>query len=267
MPFHLQSHIRAFFSPLFRAIGMSSAPSSAYFEFRSGSNSDVNTYSELLALNYGQEGAARMNAMRITELRLVKQMDKISRHEYVVACVTTPHGTTQYLSLERLRGDTVTRASQSDSMLTRTSSKQRSFPSRSPSTSSSSESSMDYLSKRSDALDAVRTLDKPLHAPGDCVLGSLRFAGTRPFYLYELVVLAVTMHESQACYRLFSTNCYWFAGLLMNILEKDYGLKLAVEKRRGVKPGTWIAIPVYEQAPDKDLLAVIGDFQEHVGSF
>jgi hypothetical protein len=126
---------------------------------------------------------------------------------------------------------------------------------------------MDYLSKRSDALDTVRTLDKPLHVPGDRVLGRLRFTGTRPFYLYELVMLAVTMHESQTCYRLFSTNCYWFAGLLMNILEKDHGQKLEVEKRQGVKPGTWIAIPFYEQAPEQDLLAVIVDFQEHVRSF
>jgi hypothetical protein len=38
-----------------------------------------------------------MNAMRVTELRLMKPMDKISQHEYVVACVTT-----KYLSLERI---------------------------------------------------------------------------------------------------------------------------------------------------------------------
>ena len=126
---------------------------------------------------------------------------------------------------------------------------------------------MDYLSKRSDALDTVRTLDKPLHATGDEVLGTLRFTGTRPFYLYELAVLAVTMHESQTCYRLFSTNCYWFTGLLMNILEKDYGLKLEVENRRGVKPGTWIVIPLYEQAPPADLLAITNDFREHVENF
>jgi hypothetical protein len=116
-------------------------------------------------------------------------------------------------------------------------------------------------------MDAVRTLDKPLHTPGDRVLGRLRFTGTRPLYLYELVVLAVTMHESETCYRLFSTNCYWFAGLLMNILEKDYGLELEVEKRRGVKPGTWIVIPFCKQAPEEDLLAVIGDFREHVKNF
>jgi hypothetical protein len=126
---------------------------------------------------------------------------------------------------------------------------------------------MDYISKQSDAIDTVRTLDRHLHAPGDRMLGRLRFTGTRPFYLYELVVLAVTMHESQTCYRLFSTNCYWFAGLLMNILEKDHGLKLEVEKQRGVKPGSWIVVPFYEQAPEEDLLAVIADFQEHIRKF
>jgi hypothetical protein len=102
MPFHLKSHIHTFFSPLLHSLGMSLDSPPAYFEFRSVSNSDVNTYSELLVLNYGQEGAVHMNAMCITELRLVKQMDKISQHEYIVVCVTTPHGTTQYLSLERL---------------------------------------------------------------------------------------------------------------------------------------------------------------------
>lgn len=72
--------------------------------------------------------------------------------------------------------------------------------------------------------------------PGDRVLGRLRFTGTtRPLYLYELVVLAVTMHESEACYRLCSTNCYWFSGLLMNILERDYGLELEVEKQRVIR--------------------------------
>ena len=86
-------------------------------------------------------------------------------------------------------------------------------------------------------------------------------------YLYELVVLAVTMHESKACYRLYSTNCYWFAGLLMNILERDYGLEFEVEKQRVVKPGRWTIIPLFKQAQVEDILAVIVDFRERVRTY
>jgi hypothetical protein len=109
-------------------------------------------------------------------------------------------------------------------------------------------------------------MDEPLHKPGDRVLGKLKFTDTRPFYLYELAVLSVTIHESQTCYKLLSKNCYWFAGLLINILEEDYGLKLEVEKR-GVKPGTWAGIQIYKPAPPDDLSTIAKDFRERVGIF
>jgi hypothetical protein len=155
--------------------------------------------------------------------------------------------------------------------------KQRSSASTSSWSSSQSSStgvaSLDSLSPPHDAVDMVRGLAKPKHAAKDVVIGTIHLDST-PVYLYELVILASTIHNSNRCYLLFSMNCYWFAGMLMNVLEERINLKMDTlpEKRLlGIKKkgknGKWTFVRVYKPAPLETVEAVLAEFEKNLFKF
>jgi hypothetical protein len=115
----------------------------------------------------------------------------------------------------------------------------------------------------------VQVLDNPYHDPKDKILGKLKFETDRPLYLYQLAILAVTLHESDTCYRLFSKNCYWFAGLLVDVLKVDYKLQFIGngERRGGPQSGTWNHIPVFKEAPETAVNEIICECIKRVGVF
>ena len=121
MPSHFRSKLNAFLAPLLRTLGMSSNSPHLYFEFQELSNSrEVTFYRFHLLLRYEEEeldGLGRMKDLRITELRMMKQMYTFPQHEYLLAAIMTPDGIMQWISLERHPGDFGKRASQSDSGL------------------------------------------------------------------------------------------------------------------------------------------------------
>jgi hypothetical protein len=283
MIFHLKSCIRTFFAAIARAFGMSSnSLNPQYFEFRS--RIDITNYLDILELAYGQEDLERMNAMHVTKVVLRKQLDKKSEHEYLVAYIQTPAGTTKYLAIERLRGaenlsshGEVVPTSQSDTALACVGCPDDILPT--PSTpsrkkhhasgsSSSSISSLDSLSKKSPrhANDVVQVLDNPYHKEADKEFTQLEFTTNRPLYLYQLAILAETLHKSEICYKLFSKNCYWFAGLLLDVLETDYDLGKC--KKSGCQQsGTCNYIPVFTEVPKTFVNDIIRERNERVGAF
>jgi hypothetical protein len=42
-------------------------------------------------------------------------------------------------------------------------------------------------------------------------------------YLYELVVLACRLHKCKSLYRIFTRNCYWFAGMIFHVIRNFTG--------------------------------------------
>jgi len=278
-----KSHIHTLFS---RILGMMSSESPCiYFEFEElqVSSSPVSMYCDHLLTHYQEEndGLARMKELRITEIRLVKEMDTVAQHEYLVAYITPPHGITQYLSLERHPGDIAKDASQSDSALMSTSGGQRSISSSSPLPRSSlaSQSSLDSSLKHCDANDIIGVLNNPIRKPTDKFVLQLTFSSDNPLYVYQLVVLAVTVHNSEMCYRLLSNNCYWFSRLMVNILEKKFTLKsividnpktkfgFAKPSLRKSESGTLAGIALYTPAPEEDVAAIVAASDVCTGSF
>ena len=263
---------------------MSSTPQTAYDELQSGATFEVNPYREHLRLAYSAEDSGHMSAMRVTELHLVKQMTKLSKHEYLVAHISAQDGTKRYLAVERLRGELLVGHAGSSSSLTSRSDTalaqstdasavdhlQNNSPKPSRETSIAS---LDSLSKKPlNANDVVRAMDGPLHHEKDRTLGRLVFKEDNPLYLYRLAILAVTLHEDAKLYKLFSTNCFWFSGLLVSMLETisdvtfeagdGKGKGKGKEKGKG-KPegegiqGQWNGLQVYRDpaTPRTDVIA------------
>jgi hypothetical protein len=232
MTSRLKSRIHTLFTTVIRSLRMSFSLQTAYKELRSGATSDVATYLGSLKLGFLEDSSRRLDDTLVTELYLVKQRSS-AQHEYLVARIRAPDGTERYLAVERLRGpqrvdpDLASRSDSSVALARSANTSAVDLQNNEPSHPSRTTSlaSLDSLKKQHNADDVVRVLDKPLHDTSDITLGKLVFKD-RPLYLYQLVILAVVLHESDKGYKVITRNCYWFAGLLIAILEANYGLKM-----------------------------------------
>jgi hypothetical protein len=196
---------------------------------------NVRAYCNFLKFVLG-ESPRHLKDTLVTELHLVKQKSS-AQHEYIVAHIRAPDGTERYLAVERLCGpqriDPVL-ASRSDSSLALARSantsvidlqtNEPSHPSR-----TTSLASLDSFKKQYNADDVVRVLDRSLHDANDITLGKLVYKD-RPLYLYQLVVLAVMLHDNEEGYKLITRNCYWFVDSLITVLEAHY---LKMKRLRG----------------------------------
>jgi hypothetical protein len=250
---------------------MSSQAPRQYFEFEERSNISVGLYYNHLMTHYRvlHDGLGRMKQMCITEICLVKEMDTIAEHEYLVVCIQPPCGPAQYLSFERHPGNITKRASESDSRLASTT-----FPS--PRSSLSSQSSLNTSSKRCDAHDDIGVLDSNIRGPRDRQLEQITFTSSDPLYLYQLVVLAVTVHNSKTCYQILSNNCYWFSRLMLNILERKFrrnSTKIVnpLEKKRPTlrksDSGQLIGMSLYKPASEEEVENILADLTKGIQDF
>jgi hypothetical protein len=301
MFFYLKPHhIRTFFTAIFRTFGMSN-----YFEFEKGRQMDVEAYRQLLLLQYRDDNDdGRMKSTKVTELHHYKQMSKSSQHEYVVARIMAPNGSTAYISFERLSGErgdpqsakahnphsqqpSPSPSPSSDKVQAHTyENSHGQQPTPSPSSSSdkapvgtatnsrqplslippsSSSTSLDSLKSHS-AQDIVRALGKPKQEHDDVFVGKLRFKDDCPLYLYNLATLAVTLHKSELSYELLSNNCYWFAGVLIKVLESCFQIKFEHAKPPQPKPGGWKTITICKPSKE-EVEKVIDEFNKSVKSF
>jgi hypothetical protein len=164
-----------------------------------------------------------MKAMRVTDIHLIKQMHKAFKHEYTIAHVEMPESHRKYLGFEQLVNpgvcvDTLP-TSQSDMALAGASRPndasnipQHQMPS-TPSHEdrallSSSTASLYSLCMQCphNANNVIRALENPKVEQTDKILGRLKFRTDHPLYLYQLAILAVTLHESETGYKLFSKD-------------------------------------------------------------
>ncbi|KIM46875.1 hypothetical protein M413DRAFT_23206 [Hebeloma cylindrosporum] len=171
------------------------------------------------------------------------------------------------------------RASASVSSALSVSSSSLSSPSASLSNSNSRNSSgvasLDSCFRAGEALDIVRVHPQLAQHPKDQIMGtlSLESPGLRPVYLHELAVLAQTIHNSNSCYRLFSSNCYWYAGMMMDVLGRRVNSKMVLAPKSWIlvlenSHGDWKGlITVYHAAPEGDVIDVLADFEGNLSKF
>lgn len=283
----MRFQIRRLISPFLRLIRMSPTMPPTYFEFRVNEQLSVRAYLDFLAAHYEGADAGRMRTMRVTEVSLHKQMDKTSQHEYLVVQVSRPDGTIGSLIVERIPGNSPERVDQpsckSETELVgtpddgkrhifsprapkATTSQSRDRAAVTPTSSSANIGSLDSMLKDREATDMVRF---PAHGESisrDQLLGKMVFSETRPLYLYQLVTLAVAVHESQTGYRLFSNNCYWFAGTVVKVLETEYELEFEAPGQ-----GRWRALKIYQASASDGMEGIapglVSDFKERVKAF
>jgi len=199
----------------------------------------IQMYCDRLKTQYILEGGARMNALFVEEVSLYKTA-RASRHEYLAAKVRAPDDVAFYLAFERGRGEKVTDGEGDTSC-------------QPPSPSASaprllSIASLDSISNIRKALDTVTLLtgmsgkhnhnDKlmcrmffpsPPHEPSSSLPASppisVPTSSSPPpicLPLYELAVLANTIHDMRENYLLFSDNCFWYAGTIIRVLQAFY---------------------------------------------
>ncbi|KIM46636.1 hypothetical protein M413DRAFT_440242 [Hebeloma cylindrosporum] len=148
----------------------------------------------------------------------------------------------------------------------------------SPSSSRSGVASLDSCSVPRDAHDIVRGHAQPTQTSNDVIMGTLSLESPEhpPIYLHELAVLAHTIHNNDSCYRLFTTNCYWFAGMMMDVLEKRINSQMRPPARKswigkvlhlGKSDGNWAYITVYAPAPSKTGTEVLAKFERDLSDF
>jgi hypothetical protein len=112
----------------------------------------------------------------------------------------------------------------------------------------------------------MRVLDKHKQENDDVSVGNLTFKDDRPLHLYKLATLVVTLHECKLSYDLLSNNCYWFAGLLIKVLENCFQVEFKPAKPPQPKPGWWKDFKIYKPR-EGEVEKVSDDFNKSVKSF
>lgn len=260
-------------SPLLKLFGMPANDTPNGIEFRA-EELGVTPYLEFLALTYNTLADAKR--LLIISISIYKQRI-LSQHEHLIVTVQdTSDGAYYHFCIERM-GDmhppepvsvpTSTPATISTPPADSSPSHQETPSPILPPTSSSSDvqshpsqprpacppiaatpriTSLDSLLKDEVAKDTVLWVRNPKKLPTDCLLGTLTFPPAQPFFLYHVIVLAVALHKATTCYRLFSYNCYHFAGVLTSIFEELVKSKMVQEPEvdipKYLRQGSWFSV-------------------------
>jgi hypothetical protein len=135
------------------------------------------------------------------------------------------------------------------------SSSSASLPSSSPSSSPSSPSCF--------ADDRILPLAARKRNKADTRIYELHFTG-KPLFLYQLAILALVVHRSNAEYILTTNNCYHFAGTIMKALQFDY---LVPNMAEDADAGHWCGLDMFARKTGNNIAAVVDSFHEHLKNF
>jgi len=201
----------------------------------------------LLMMEAGQVESLR--SWRVTCVKAYKSKSA-SRHEYVSAAVTGPGNKEYFFAIERGRGNPDERErSDPEPILSSAPTSvenlqpQKSFSSSEPSlTTMSSVSDSIFLSRP--AKDMISPLPRTGKGKGkkddkDELIYQLNIE--RVMYFYELAVVALVVHEAKKSYLLLSSNCYYYAGTIMKVLEVEYETLNVAD---GASAGKWCGIDI-----------------------
>jgi hypothetical protein len=110
-------------------------------------------------------------------------------------------------------------------------------------------------------------LNRPRKQHDDVFLGKLTFKNDHPLCLYELVILAATVHKSEPCWELVSHNCHWFVRLAIQVLETCFQIKFESPKLPQSNPSKLCEFPIYKPEPWEHVGTVVHTFKESVRNF
>ena len=247
----------------------------------------IATYCLLFQGQFIREGGAPSPSMSdylVTEAKLYRSAN--SRHEYISLKVQGPKKLKiiyfpKYIAIERVRGSVVDNVDKKDDPNAKgpyvndgddAQPAGDSLPS--PSVASPDKSTP--MRKAEDNVSRLSSTGK--RATRDQVFRTLTFSPGIP--LYEVALLANTLHQMKRCYLLFSDNCYYYAGTIIKTLEEKYKPMVAVEttgstdldeelelkKMKKNQAGAWYGIPVYDKE-DFNTEPVIAQFEQDLAHF
>ena len=76
----------------------------------------------------------------------------------------------------------------------------------------------------------------------DELISNLVFSDSEnPLYLYQLALLALTLHGIHQSYLLTTNNCYHFAGSIVKVLEQEFEIQNTVKDS---KAGKWYNLDI-----------------------
>lgn len=174
-------------------------------------------------------GIAHLKKWQVERVRVFKSSET-SRHEYISATVIDHTRTsTHHVAIERGRSSDRIPTDSIDS------DPQQKGSATSISSASSSISPVHF------AEDIISPLsNKGVHDKNDKLVFDLDFQCSE-LYLYQLAILALTLHEMHNSYLLTTSNCYHFAGSIVKVLELEYDIWNTVE---GSEAGRWCGLDI-----------------------
>lgn len=202
----------------------------------------ITPYCKRLASMMKSEGIEHLKKWQVVRIRAFKSLGA-SRHEYICATVTEKTGTlgtraypTHNFAIERGRS--------SDPI-----------PTFKPTIShdpqemmiSFSKSSVSSISDTSSPTYYADDIISPLPDTGsyekdDELISNLVFSDSEnPLYLYQLALLALTLHGIHESYLLATSNCYHFAGSIVKVLEQEFEIQNTVKNS---KAGKWYNLDI-----------------------
>ena len=111
------------------------------------------------------------------------------------------------------------------------------------------------------AFDTVSIRQTLPRNKADIAIETVTFGDETPVYLCYVCLLALSLSSNEKAYKLLSTNCYWFAGMLMSLLEAEYRVR-AERLTTSVSAGTWkSAICTYNSEDPRVLREIQEDFR------
>jgi hypothetical protein len=203
------------------------------------------------------DGITLLRKWQVRRARVYKSQ-ALSEHEYISITVVDSQNKTSYIAIERHRGDFIIPND------TNIKSEPTGF-----SASNSSISSISSLSSVSDrstraADDRITPIPNSsgMWNKNDELIYELNF--TKPFYLYELVLLAVIVHGENTSYLLTTNNCYHFAGTIIKVLEEEHNIKNDV---KDAGAGKWCGLTIYSGKKDGNASFLLEKYRESIKNF
>jgi hypothetical protein len=109
-------------------------------------------------------------------------------------------------------------------------------------------------------------LNGPRQQHDDVFLGKLTFKNDHPLCLYELAILAATVHKSEPCWELVSHDCHWFVRLAIQVLETCFQIKFEPAKLLQSNPSK-LCVPHIQARTWEHDGTVVRAFKESVRNF
>jgi hypothetical protein len=269
MAFFPSYFLQSLLSPLLRILGMSDPALDLCIELPHNNlvpaweHSVINAYTSADP-DQGPTSRARMQNLKVLELRRYKETSTTMEHEYLVAKIARPSSSHTFLRIDRSGGeaDVITLYSQrkddANSELTVLQSSNDAASSRQSFQSKSMSISSLLSMGKLDATDAVCTVHS--WPTCDSLTEKVVCKNQCSLILLDLVLLAKVVHDYSDKYRLLRRQCYWYADMIMRVLQasfsdvtsnRDLSLKQHDDEHWEVEEydemsGTWKSIRIHE---------------------